>query len=255
MKSKKIKHLKPSIDEEEHAKFPNLADKSAHVERFKQTLQWLLDDRKISEAELSRMTNLSPATIHRLVYGITDPRLTTLRAIASFFEIKIEQLMGDYPIPSVTQLNNESSDKVLFSSPILIPYIDWNDLPQHIQHMNDMTVSNWAKWHATALDVPQEDISSDYFATKLIYTAGNLLQAESIVVVKSIADRGNLKIGDCILGCNEKTMLFIGQISGSGNTVMTKGGDFIQLNQTTIYGVIIKCELPFYKISRYTNVV
>ena len=58
-------------------------------EKFKKTMQWLMEDRNISEAEVARLTNVSPATIHRLIYGITDPRLTTLRSIASFFRSEL----------------------------------------------------------------------------------------------------------------------------------------------------------------------
>ena len=220
------------------------------AERFKQTIQWLMEDRKISEAELSRLTHLSPATIHRLIYGITDPRLTTLRAIASFFKIRIEQLIGDYPIPSITQVSNKNSDKILFSTPILIPFIEWEQLADYSNSISELTMNNWANWHATTNQM-QDNTSSDLFATKLAYTAGNLLHAESILAIKVINNGEVAKIGDCIIGDNKGT-IFIGQISGSGDEIAIKGGSSIHVNKCKLYGVVIGCEIPCFKISKYT---
>lgn len=224
-------------------------EEHAQLERFKQTIQWLLEDRQISETELSRLTNLSPATIHRLIYGITDPRLSTLRAIASFFKIKIEQLIGDYPISSVTQVD-KSSDKVLFSTPILIPFIEWEELTNHATNISELTMNNWANWHVT-INETSDNTATDLFATKLNYTAGDLLHAESILIIKSINSGEKLNIGDCVIGTNKKNTL-VGQISGSGDDIQFKGGNSIPINKCILYGTIIKCEIPCSKISRYT---
>lgn len=231
-------------------------DKDESVERFIQTLQWLMDDRKMSEAELSRLTNLAPATIHRLIYGITDPRLSTLRAIASFFKIRIEQLTGDYPIPSITQINNESSDKVFFSTPILIPFIEWDEILTCLKKnsINNLTMSNWSHWHATTSEL-QADHSSDFFATKLSYTAGNLLPAESVLIIKHINNTKEVKIGDCVIGANENGMAFVGQVSGSGDEIIIKGGASLHIKKLTLFGIVIKCETPFEKICRYTHLI
>lgn len=228
----------------------SIADES-FLERFKQTIQWLMADRRISEAELSRLTDLSPATIHRLIYGITDPRLSTLRAIAAFFNIRIEQLIGEYPIPSITQISNENSDKIFFSTPILIPFIEWDHLTQYIDNVGDFTMSNWATWHATTNET-KHDSSFDYFATKLNYTAGNLLHAESILIIRSINKPQAIKIGDCVIGSNDKSTIFIGQISGSGDEIAIKGGNALSMSKSRLYGIAIKCESPLEKISRYT---
>ena len=50
---------------------------------------------KMSEADLSRGVNLPQTTINRLLTGqTTDPRVSTLVAIAQFFEISLEQVLG-----------------------------------------------------------------------------------------------------------------------------------------------------------------
>lgn len=229
-------------------------DEHHQSERFKQTIQWLMEDRNISEAELSRLTNLSPATIHRLIYGITDPRLTTLRAIASFFKIRIEQLIGDYPIPSVTQVSNENADKIFFSTPILIPYINWEHLTIHIDNIGELTMDNWANWHATTKEI-QDNAVSDFFATKLSYSAGNLLHAESILIVKSINNFKNTKIGDCVIGSNANGVIFVGQISGSGDEIIIKGSTPISRKKCKLFGIVVRCEIPFSQISKYSHFV
>ena len=49
----------------------------------------------ITEAELSRKANLPQATLNRLLKGTTDdPRASTLKAIADFFNISVDQLLS-----------------------------------------------------------------------------------------------------------------------------------------------------------------
>ena len=253
---KKIKHFDANDDMQQfsHKNIKKTDDFEGGSESFKKTMQWLLEDRNISEAELARLTNVSAATIHRLIYGITDPRLSTLKAIASFFKIRIEQLIGDYPIPSVTQVGTNNSEKILFSTPILIPFIEWEFLPKEIDIIGELTMSNWANWHATANEVDRVN-SSDYFATKLVYTAGDLLHAESILVVKTMSVNEKAKIGDCVIAQSDNQNLFIGQISGSGNEISIKGGNSADISNCKIYGVVVKCEIPMAKIARYTDFI
>ena len=115
-------------------------------------------------------------------------------------------------------------------------------------------MENWANWHATSNEIEGTN-SSDYFATKLIYTAGDLLHAESIVISKTIVDGDTTKIGDCVIGNSNDGNIFIGQTSGRGNEIIIKGGSSISTSKCKIYGVVIKCEIPFAKIARYTDFI
>lgn len=59
------------------------------------TLSNLIRTHHISEAELARQINVPRATINRLVSGRTpDPRASTLSAIAEYFSITVDQLLG-----------------------------------------------------------------------------------------------------------------------------------------------------------------
>ncbi|MFI4956528.1 MAG: S24 family peptidase [Gammaproteobacteria bacterium] len=66
------------------------------------TLNRLLFERKIRPMELARQTNVPQATIQRLTAGVTTrPHRDTLEAIAAFFSISVEQLLGKEPIPGI----------------------------------------------------------------------------------------------------------------------------------------------------------
>lgn len=70
----------------------NMRDKTLNI---KYVLSGLLSDSGISESELGRKINIPRATINRLIAGHTpDPRASTLNAIAAYFNISIEQLLG-----------------------------------------------------------------------------------------------------------------------------------------------------------------
>lgn len=59
----------------------------------------LLKQHHISEAEIARKIDVPRATINRLVSGRTpDPRASTLSAIAEYFSISVDQLMGKNPV-------------------------------------------------------------------------------------------------------------------------------------------------------------
>ncbi len=63
------------------------------------TVRKLMEENNLSEADLCRGVNLPQTTINRLLSGQTnDPRISTLTAIAQFFKVTIEQLLGVEPL-------------------------------------------------------------------------------------------------------------------------------------------------------------
>lgn len=68
-------------------------------------LSSLLKKHNISESDLARTLNLPYNTIHRLVTGHTiDPRISTLKAIAGYFKVKLDALLG----PECLSVNEEN---------------------------------------------------------------------------------------------------------------------------------------------------
>lgn len=95
------------------------------------TLSGLLKEKGITEAELARRVGLRRATINRITHGITpDPRSSTLQAIAKFFNISIDQLLGNQPICTQHTTAKNRYKKV--------PILSWQEVPQ----WNDITNSH-----------------------------------------------------------------------------------------------------------------
>lgn len=85
-------------------------------------LDRLLTQSGLSEAELGRIIKVPRATINRIVSGRTpDPRVSTLQAIAAYFNVSIDQLLGKQPLFA------NSTTQPLSIQNTSIPIIDWKD--------------------------------------------------------------------------------------------------------------------------------
>lgn len=59
-------------------------------------LRQLLEKNKISPSELARNTNVGQSVIHRIIAGETNnPKIETLKPIAKYFSISVDQLTGN----------------------------------------------------------------------------------------------------------------------------------------------------------------
>lgn len=68
--------------------------------RIGQILNSLMAEKKIRVAELARRINLPQPTVHRIATGACEhPQLASLKPIANFFSISIDQLKGHELIP------------------------------------------------------------------------------------------------------------------------------------------------------------
>jgi SOS-response transcriptional repressor LexA len=68
----------------------------------------------INQVELSRLANIPYSTLNGIITGVSsNPRLHTLLDIATFFDIKISQLVGEIP---------------LNFSETTIPILEWSDI-------------------------------------------------------------------------------------------------------------------------------
>lgn len=70
-------------------------------------LKILLHEKNLSESELARRTGVGQPVIHRMASGETDnPKIDTLRPIAKFFSLSLDQLIGDQPLPSFIEVQS-----------------------------------------------------------------------------------------------------------------------------------------------------
>ena len=68
--------------------------------KLAETLKRLLYQHNLSESKLARLTGINQPVVHRLASGETDnPKISTILPIANHFEVSIEQLLGQEPIP------------------------------------------------------------------------------------------------------------------------------------------------------------
>lgn len=61
---------------------------------FRQRLQMLREKKRISRIVLSELCGLHPDAIRRYERGESEPNLESLVAIAEFFEVSIDYLVG-----------------------------------------------------------------------------------------------------------------------------------------------------------------
>jgi SOS-response transcriptional repressor LexA len=76
-----------------------VTSKSMKKTKLSSTLRSLLQKENISESELARQTGICQPVIHRIASGETDnPKIESLRPIAKYFSITVDQLIGDAPL-------------------------------------------------------------------------------------------------------------------------------------------------------------
>jgi SOS-response transcriptional repressor LexA len=112
-------------------------------EKLPLILKELMHELNISEAELARQTALPQATINRILLGGTkDPRASTLKAIARFFTLSVDQLLGDKPLPA----NKQKGYRPDRLQAVTIPIIAWTEVPQWSKHKESITPNNHTAW-------------------------------------------------------------------------------------------------------------
>lgn len=90
----------------------------------KEILNYLLEKNDMSEISLGRAIGVPRSTINRITSGRTsDPRASTLNAIAAYFKITTEQLLGLKPL----LLEKEQTELVDIEKAQLIPILEWDD--------------------------------------------------------------------------------------------------------------------------------
>ena len=117
------------------------------------TLKKLLFERDMKPVELSREVNLPPTTIHRLITGkSTRPYRSSLKPIADFFSISVDQLLGEFPLTS----SFDSAEKKIEKNKIsFLPLVEWEKL---------FEISSYEKCKRIPF---LGDISSQAFSVKL----------------------------------------------------------------------------------------
>lgn len=111
--------------------------------KFQENLNKLMSMAKISRHELCRNTGVPISTIQRLcVEKKSNPTISTLKPIAGFFSITVNQLIGDSPLPNEHSIGLRFQKQELWTN---VPIISWHEAinwpPQDIELTNYPVVS------------------------------------------------------------------------------------------------------------------
>ncbi len=90
--------------------------------KISETLSRLIKEHGLNTLELSRRTGIGQPVIYRIMSGETDnPKIATVCALADYFKLTVNQLIGETPLPGDTK-------KTTSKEPAGIPFIDWEDV-------------------------------------------------------------------------------------------------------------------------------
>jgi transcriptional regulator with XRE-family HTH domain len=77
------------------------------VKNLSDVLSFLMANVGIKSAELARKTGIAQPVISRLMTGITsNPQILTIKPLADFFDVTLEQLLGILPLDMKNNFNN-----------------------------------------------------------------------------------------------------------------------------------------------------
>jgi transcriptional regulator with XRE-family HTH domain len=118
-------------------------------------LRLLMKKRNVSESDIAKTINLPALTIRRLVSEeTTDPRLSTIRLIADYFDVSLDFLSE----------NTDESCAIFIkrNRPTFVPILDWETAAK-IKSLKEIDLTIWKDWQAITLKT-QHFISEKAFA-------------------------------------------------------------------------------------------
>jgi SOS-response transcriptional repressor LexA len=147
--------------------------------RIAQILTHLMSERDIGVTELARQINLPQPTIYRIVTGVCEsPHLSSLKPIADFFSITVEQLRGLDPIHSIEKISK-------------VPIISWHEAinwpsnKDKIKNKSLILTDALISQQGYALYVEDTSMEPIFFqGTLLILDPGRLPKNRSYVIAK-----------------------------------------------------------------------
>lgn len=164
---------------------------------------------QVTDAELARETGTPQATIYRLVSGMTDdPKISSLKPLANYFNITIGQLMGDEPLPASLKIHSAGQNKWNYQLPI----ISWEQACLWEQVVSKLTYANWSDWCATnfpvsasayALLIKTNNFIAPFTKNAAILIEPNLAPEEGDFVAVHFSDMNTISIRQWLTDAGE----------------------------------------------------
>lgn len=112
-------------------------------------LSALMAKKGLHTSKLARYVGVPQPTIHRIATGnIANPHLSSLKPIADFFSITVDQLKGLDPIPELDQVQN-------------IPLLNWDQLDKNSRAQSKDLIITDAKVAQNAFALTVKDASME----------------------------------------------------------------------------------------------
>ena len=107
-------------------------------------LRRLLDERQVTENEIAQFLEIPVMTVRRIVSGETaDPRISTLKLIADYFNVSLDSLIGDH---------YQKSTRVMKKNlPAFVPVLDWKTLTQ-MASIKELDLTAWKAWQPVIMN-------------------------------------------------------------------------------------------------------
>lgn len=139
------------------------------IPQISKILEDLIGNTGVSEAEVARRVGIPAATLNKLKTGvISNPTMITLEKIARYFEITIEQLLGN--VPMERQFSNHL---------YCIPFIESHRISEvSIPQLDYVNHKEWKR-----VELSSETYNKDLFATRVVGDAMRPLFDENTIVV------------------------------------------------------------------------
>ena len=177
-------------------------------------LKKLLFEKDMRSADLARAVDLPPPTVHRLVTGkSTRPYESSLKPIADFFSLEVEQLIGEKPIGGdhndyiqKKELIKEKSKKIFKTKIIEVNYIPWLSILENNTEKNLSTVPFWGEISKKAYATTMPDSSMEPFIPKnaLIFLDPQVQFADRSYILVKLHETGACLIRQILIDAEHR---------------------------------------------------
>ena len=108
------------------------------ISQLSANLRALMIKHSKNENDLAKLLEMPVMTVRRIVSGETiDPRISTLKMIADYFNVPIDHLIQSEHQPRVTIPQNQ---------PTFIPILDWQTIAK-LNSLEELDRKTWKSWH------------------------------------------------------------------------------------------------------------
>lgn len=179
-----------------------------------EVVRQLMAHAKMSEADLcrglkGRGINLPQTTINRLLTGqTTDPRVSTLVGLAQFFEISLEQVLGQEMLVLNSKTKTHKSST--------IPVVSWEHIGQYCQETldNKDSLTAWIK--------TEKSLNSGSFALKTPVACYPIFGEGSVLVFNRLTGTDKVLDGQVALVETEPGQFCLRKVLREGSDYFLK---------------------------------